>query len=46
MNYTFYQQPPDPLYYLPDDDFPWQSKLHSILGVEQLQIYCMMPGKY
>lgn len=46
MSHTFYQQLPDPLYYPPDDDFTWHGKLHSLLGVEQLQIYWMMPGKY
>lgn len=46
MNHTFYQQSPDPLHYLPDNDFTWHSKLHSLLGVEQLHIYCIMSGKH
>lgn len=33
-------------HYLPDDGFTWHTKLHSLLGVEQLQTYCMKPGKH
>ena len=48
MNHTFYQQPSRsfPFHYLPDDEFIWHTKLHSLLGVEQLQTYCMKTGKH